>query len=168
MHLRPPLPNVALHLLHPPHLLLGSLQDGRAVRDLLPRSLLPRNGSLSKTVQGRPLGDGHWDLLERDEQRDNGVQSRTASAEAHGTEETRVLPQLSPRHLLPLGDVQAGGVVPLVAQLALQHVARLWLAAEAVEDWGAGPPGLIPFHLLQVLIPQLLGILDLQEDSVQM
>ena len=48
-------------------------------------------------------------------------------------------------------------MVPLVAELALQHVARLWLAAEAVDHLRVGDDlsGLVTLHLLQVLVAQL-------------
>ena len=116
-----------------------------------------------------PFRNSHRDLLERNEERHDRVEPRTAGPETESAEEPGILPDVPSGRSLPLGDVEAGCVVPFVAELALEHVARLGLAAEAVDDGRVGgfPASLVSLHLLQVLVTQLLHPLSLEETEVK-
>ena len=55
-------------------------------------------------------------------------------------------------------------MIPLVTELTLQHVARLRLTTEAVQDWGPAILGLLlTFHLLGILLSKGCGEFDLSQ-----
>ena len=88
------------HCQHMAHLFLASLWQHRQCgqhgsqlwqRQHLPSSVLPAHSPLRQTLQRLPLRQPHWQLLQRHQQRQDGLQAGTAWAQARGAEELEVM-----------------------------------------------------------------------------